>query len=88
MVSNEVDLVKLIKKIVKDEVRNLKLENETKNLSTAKKSTKSLKNITKNNSLTKTELLAISKKNNLSLSDKNTKSEILKELEAKNIKTS
>ena len=88
MVSNEVDLVKLIKKIVKDEVRNLKLENETKNLSTAKKSTKSLNNITKNNSLTKTELLAISKKNNLSLSDKNTKSEILKELEAKNIKTS
>ena len=60
MVLNEVDLEKLIKKIVKDEMKNFQAKDETKNLTTLKRD--ECKEYPKKNSLTKTELLAICKK--------------------------
>ena len=81
------ELENLIRKIVRNELRNIETKNKTDNLGHKKikpaKNTKSGGNF---GSLTKSELIEISKKNNLIINSKNTKAEIIKKLEKNNVK--
>ena len=83
---NNKELEELVKKIVKSELKNLQLLEKS-----PKPNSEKAKIFNKSNSgssmdlLTKTELLSLSKKNNLGLNSKNTKAEIIKELKENKI---
>ena len=81
------ELENLIRKIVRSELKAIKSEKGLGGLSSKKTTTVDTKKIASNmNSLTKTELIALSKKNELSVSSTNTKAEILKKLKENKIK--
>ena len=78
---NNKELEELVKKIVRSELKNLQfLEKSPKPKSEKAKTFDKRKSGTSMDLLTKTELLSLSKKNNLGLNSKNTKAEIIKEL--------
>ena len=83
---NNKELEELVKKIVKSELKNLQLlkKSPKSNSEKAKIFNKS-KSGSSMDLLTKTELLSLSKKNNLGLNSKNTKAEIIKELKKNKI---
>ena len=84
---NYKELENIIRKIVINELKNIKLKDKTDGL--GQKNTKSVK-VTKNgtniSSLTKAELIALSKKNKLSIHSSNTKAEIVKKLKENKVK--
>ena len=78
---NKKELENLIKKIVRSELKSVKLEEGSVVLSSKKTKPVDTKKIAPNiNSLTKAELIKLSKKNKLTVSSTNTKAEILKKL--------
>ena len=83
---NYKELEELVKKIVRSELKNLQFLEKS-----PKPKSEKAKTFDKRNSgasmdlLTKTELLSLSKKNNLGLNSKNTKAEIIKELKENKI---
>ena len=84
---NDKKLEDLIRKIVRSELKNVQLKDESDSLKFEKKRFDSgIKSTSVLDSLTKTELLSLSKKNELGLSSKNTKAEIIKELKKHKIK--
>ena len=81
------ELENLIRKIVRNELKNIETKNKTDNL--GHKKIKPVKNTNSGvnfGSLTKSELIDISKKNKLIINSKNTKAEIIKKLEKNNVK--
>ena len=81
------ELENLIRKIVRNELRNIETKNKTDNSRHKKiKPVKDTKSGVNFGSLTKSELVEISKKNKLMISSKNTKAEIIKKLEKNNVK--
>ena len=83
---NNKELEELVKKIVKSELKNLQvLEKSPKSNSEKAKIFNKSKSGSSMDLLTKTELLSLSKKNNLGLNSKNTKAEIIKELKKNKI---
>ena len=84
---NDKQLENLVRRIVRNELKNFELKSEGDGLRPEKK--KAVK-ITKAGSsmysLTKPELIALSKKNKLTINSKNTKAEIIKNLEKNNVK--
>ncbi len=84
---NDKQLENLVRRIVRNELKNFELKNKGDGLSPEK--TKAVK-ITKAGpsmySLTKSELIALSIKNKLTINSKNTKAEIIKNLERNNVK--
>ena len=86
MASNDKELENLVRKIVRSELKNSKIKDKTDSLQPEKKSTvKVASGSTTMNSLKKDELIALSKKNGLDLSSKNTKAEIIKKLKENKI---
>ena len=84
---NHKELENLVKKIVKSELKNFKIEDNKDSLKVEKKSTVKMANkVPRMNSLKKDELIALSKKNKLDLSSKNTKAEIIRKLKENKIK--
>ena len=84
---NEKELENLVRKIVKSELKNFQLKNNSETLELEKtKPTRSTKKSPSIELLKKAELLSLSKINNLGLSSKNTKAEIIKVLKEKKIK--
>ena len=85
---NDKELENLVRKIIKSELKNLKIEDNRDSLKeNGKKSIgKVANNVPSMNSLKKDELIALSKKNKLDLSSKNTKAEIIKKLKENKIK--
>ena len=80
------ELEELVKKIVKSELKNLQLQEESpKPKSEKAKTFDKRKSGVSMDLLTKTELLSLSKKNNLGLNSKNTKAEIIRELKQNKI---
>ena len=80
-------LENLIRKIVRSELKTIKSEEGSGGLSSKdKKSVKTKKIASNMNSLTKAELIALSKKNKLTVSSANTKAEILKKLKENKVK--
>ncbi len=78
---NEKKLENLIRKIVRSELKNLQRKNKTDVLKSEKRKTSNETTISSDlNSLTKAKLLALSKKNKLGLSSRDTKAVIIKEL--------
>ncbi len=78
---NKKELENLIRKIVRSELNTITPEQGTGDLSSKKTKPVEIKKIASNmNSLTKAELIALSKKNKLTVNSKNTKAEILKKL--------
>ena len=87
MTSNDKELENLIRKIVRSELKNFKIKDKTDSLKTEKKSTVKVGDGGSNmDLLKKAELIALSKKNKLDLSGKNTKAEIIKKLKENKIK--
>ena len=83
---NYKELEELVKKIVRRELKNLQfLEKSPKPNSEKAKNFDKRKSGSSMDLLTKTELLSLSKKNNLQLNSKNTKAEIIKELKRNKI---
>ena len=83
---NNKELKQFVEKIVRNELRNLQvLERSPKPKSKNEKAVNETKNSSRMDLLTKTELLSLSKKNNLGLNSKNTKAEIIKELKENKI---
>ena len=83
---NDKELEQLVKKIVRSELKNLQfLEKSGKLKSQKEKTVNKTKSSSRIDLLTKTELLSLSKKNNLGLNSKNTKAEIIKELKENKI---
>ena len=83
---NNEGLEELVKKIVRSELKNLQfLEKSPKPKSEKAKTIDKRKSGVSMDLLTKTELLSLSKKNNLALNSKNTKAEIMKELKQNKI---
>ena len=83
---NNKELEELVKKIVKSELKNLQvLEKSPKSNSEKAKIFNKSKSGSSMDLLTKTELLSLSKKNNLGLNSKSTKAEIIKELKKNKI---
>ena len=83
---NYKELEELVKKIVRSELKNLQfLEKSPKPKSEKAKTIDKRKSGVSMDLLTKTELLSLSKKNNLKLNSKNTKVEIIKELKQNKI---
>ena len=73
------ELENLVRKIVRSELKAIKPEEALGGLSSKKTKPVDTKKIASNiNSLTKAELIKLSKKNKLTVSSKNTKAEILK----------
>ena len=86
---NEKKLENLIRKIVRSELKNLQRKNEPDVLKSEKTKTSNETTISSDlNSLTKAKLLALSKKNNLGLSSRDTKAVIIKELKKNKVKAS
>ena len=84
---NDKELENLVRKIVRSELKNSKIKDKSDSLKPEKKSSvKVLNGGTTINSLKKDELIALSNKNKLDLSSKNTKAEIIKKLKEKKIK--
>ena len=78
---NEKKLENLIRKIVRSELKNLQRKNKPDVLKSEKTKTSNETTISSDlTSLTKAKLLALSKKNNLGLSSRDTKAVIIKEL--------
>ena len=78
---NDKKLEDLIRKIVRSELKNFQLKDTSDHLKLKKgKIDNGIKRTSALDTLTKTELLSLSKKNKLGLSSKNTKAEIIKEL--------
>ena len=78
---NEKKLENLIRKIVRSELKNLQRKNKPDVLKSEKTKTSNETTISSDlNSLTKAKLLALSKKNKLGLSSRDTKAVIIKEL--------
>ena len=83
---NNKELEQLVKKIVKSELKNLQfLEKSRKLKSQKEKTVNKTESSSRIDLLTKTELLSLSRKNNLGLNSKNTKAEIIKELKENKI---
>ena len=83
---NNKELEELVKKIVKSELKNLQLlEKSPKSNSEKAKIFNKSKSGSSMDLLTKTELLSLSKKNNLGLNSKNTKAGIIKKLKQNKI---
>ena len=83
---NNKELEELVKKIVRSELKNLQfLEKSPQQKSEKVKTFAKRKSGASMDLLTKTELLSLSKKNNLGLNSKNTKAEIIKELKENKI---
>ena len=79
--NNEKKLEDLIRKIVRSELKNFQTKNEPDVSKSEKTKTNNEITISSDlNSLTKAKLLALSKKNKLGLSSRNTKAAIIKEL--------
>ena len=77
----------LIRKIVRSELKNFQQNDESDSLKLEKRKIDNrIKSTSDLDLITKTELLSLSKKNDLGLSNKNTKAEIIKELKKNNIK--
>ena len=86
---NEKKLENLIRKIVRSELKNLQRKNKPDVLKSEKTKTSNETTISSDlNSLTKAKLLALSKKNNLGLSSRDTKAVIIKELKKNKVKAS
>ena len=84
---NDKKLENLIKKIVRSELKNFQLKDNSDNLKLEKrKIDNGIKSNSDLDSFTKTKLLSLSKKNKLGLSSKNTKAEIINELKKNKIK--
>ena len=84
---NKKELESLIRKIVRSELETIKPEQGSGGLSSKKTKPVDIKKIASNmNSLTKAELIALSKKNKLTVNTKNTKAEILKKLKENKVK--
>ena len=84
---NDKKLEDLIRKIVRSELKNFQLKDTSDHLKLKKgKIDNGIKRNSALDTLTKTELLSLSKKNKLGLSSKNTKAEIIKELKKHKIK--
>ena len=78
---NKKELENLIRKIVRSELKTIKPKAGSGGLSSKKTKPVEIKKIASNmNSFTKAELIALSKKNKLTVNSKNTKAEILKKL--------
>ena len=87
MTSNDKELENLIRKIVRSELKNFEIKDKTRSLKPKKESTvKVASDSPTMNSLKKDGLIALSKKNGLDLSSKNTKAEIIKKLKENKIK--
>lgn len=86
---NEKKLENLIRKIVRSELKNLQRKNKPDVLKSEKTKTSNETTISSDlNSLTKAKLLALSKKNKLGLSSRDTKAVIIKELKKNKVKAS
>ena len=84
---NEKKLENLIRKIVRSELKNLQRKNKPDVLKSEKTKTSNETTISSDlNSLTKAKLLALSKKNKLGLSSRDTKAVIIKELKKVKVK--
>ena len=84
---NEKKLENLIRKIVRSELKNLQRKNKPDVLKSEKTKTSNETIISSDlNSLTKAKLLALSKKNKLGLSSRDTKAVIIKELKKFKVK--
>ena len=84
---NEKKLENLIRKIVRSELKNLQRKNKPDVLKSEKTKTSNETTMSSDlNSLTKAKLLALSKKNNLGLSSRDTKAVIIKELKKFKVK--
>ena len=84
---NEKKLENLIRKIVRSELKNLQTKNKPDVLKSEKTKTSNETTISSDlNSLTKAKLLALSKKNKLGLSSRDTKAVIIKELKKFKVK--
>ena len=78
---NDKKLESLIRKIVRSELKNFQSNNKPDSLKSEKRKTNvGIKSNSGLSSLTKTDLLSLSKKNKLRLSNKHTKAEIINEL--------
>ena len=87
MTLNHKELENLVRKIVRSELNNFKVKDKTDSLKTEKKSSvKAGDGSPTMNLLKKAELIALSKKNKLDISSKNTKAEIIKKLKENKIK--
>ena len=86
---NEKKLENLIRKIVRSELKNLQRKNKPDVLKSEKTKTSNETTMSSDlNSLTKAKLLALSKKNKLGLSSRDTKAVIIKELKKNKVKAS
>ena len=84
---NEKKLENLIRKIVRSELKNLQTKNKPNVLKSEKTKTSNETTMSSDlNSLTKAKLLALSKKNKLGLSSRDTKAVIIKELKKFKVK--
>ncbi len=84
---NDKELENFIRNIVRSELKNLKIKDNTDGLKPEKKSTAEVTNDDFTiSSLKKDELIALSKNNKLDVSSKNTKAEIIKKLKENKIK--
>ena len=84
---NDKELENLVRRIVRNELKNFGLKDKVDGLRSKKtKAVKITKAGSNMNSLTKPELIALSKKSKLSINSKNTKAEIIKKLEENNVK--
>ena len=84
---NKKELENLIRKIVRSELKAIKPEKRLGGLSLKKTKPGEIKKIASNiNSLTKSELIALCKKNKLTVKSTNTKAEILKKLNENKVK--
>ena len=84
---NEKNLQDLIRKIVRSELKNFQTKNKPDVLKSEKTKTSNKTSISDDlNSLTKAELIALSKKNKLNLSSQDTKAVIIKELKKNKVK--
>ena len=84
---NEKKLENLIRKIVRSELKNLQRKNKPAVVKSEKTKTSNETTISSDlNSLTKAKLLALSKKNKLGLSSRDTKAVIIKELKKFKVK--
>ena len=86
---NEKKLENLIRKIVRSELKNLQRKNKPAVVKSEKTKTSNETTISSDlNSLTKAKLLALSKKNKLGLTSRDTKAVIIKELKKNKVKAS
>ena len=84
---NKKELENLIRKIVRSELKTIKPEQDSGSLRAKKTKPVDIKKIASNiNSLTKAELIALSKKNKININSTNTKAEILKKLKENKVK--